>query len=95
MTGLDNKFREAIDDARAIASTKESITYPSMQSAFRVRSVIKKLLYIIDQRTVQEAQPYMPTMDEVHRFMVSNPSTSAEMLFDIQKPKRSSATGGQ
>ena len=35
--------------------------------------------------------PYMPTMDEVHRFMVSNPHTSAEMLFDIQKPKHSTS----
>jgi hypothetical protein len=26
---------------------------------------------------------YMPTMDEVHRFMVSNPKTSEEMIAEI------------
>jgi len=28
---------------------------------------------------------YMPTMDQVYRFMKSNPLTSAEMLAEIQK----------
>jgi hypothetical protein len=88
MTGLDNEFQKAVDEARTIAATKENITYPSMQSAHHIRHVMKQILYIMDQRTAQDAVPYMPTMDEVHRFMVSNPSTSAEMLFDIQKPKR-------
>jgi hypothetical protein len=30
---------------------------------------------------------YMPTMDAVHRFMVSNPKTSAEMLAEIANTK--------
>lgn len=88
MTGLDNEFQRAIDAAREIAATKESITYPSMQSAHRVRHVMKQLLCIMDAQVAQDSVPYTPTMDEVHRFMVSNPSVSAEMLFDIQKPKR-------
>ena len=95
MTGLDNEFQKAIEAARCIAAARENIAYPSMQSAHHVRQTMKQIFYIMDQRTVQDAEPYMPTMDEVHRFMVSNPSTSAEMLFDIQKPKRSSTTGGQ
>lgn len=89
MTWLDNEFQRVIDAAREIATTKESITYPSMQSAHRVRHVMKQLLYIMDARVAQDAVPYMPTMDEVHRFMVSNPSTSTEMILDINKKRAS------
>lgn len=87
MTGLEHEFSKAIEAARAIAAHTDGITYPSMRAAHHVRHTMKQLLYIMDRQADAERAPYMPTMDEVHRFMESNPSTSTEMLLAITKPK--------
>ena len=85
MTFLDREFQEALEHARSICSQRDSVTYPSMRAAHHVRLTMKKLIYIIEQRNDADMIPYMPTMDEVHRFMVSNPSVSTEMILDINK----------
>jgi hypothetical protein len=36
--------------------------------------------YVLEHYSPLEKEPYMPTMDEAYRFMVSNPLTSADML---------------
>lgn len=36
-------------------------------------------------QTSWKSEMYMPTMDEAHRFIKSNPKTSAEILAEVQR----------
>lgn len=77
---IDEALRHADIDLSILLSLEGEI--PS-----DVRDELRKTLDLIDQakraRAVEEGL-YVPTLDEAHRFIKSNPKTSAELLREVR-----------